>query len=369
MKRYGALPDSLITQMIACGAISGARPENINPASLDLSASGECYRLAHGFMPLPGESVESLLEFGGATTHSFDVPCEVDIPYLIKLRERMSLSGDSGIYTYCNPKSSTGRTDVHVRLIADGVPRYDSVRTPHGYTGPLWAMVVPKSFPVRLADGIPLIQMRFFDSDTRFGQTETNLAMRSGGLLYDKNGVKLVPEDLSISDNDGSIILTIDTDGPVPGYECRGTRSVLDFTAKGTVSPDAFFESVRVRSDKSIKLRRGSFYVLSTKERVRVPPWLACEMVPMVERSGEFRAHYAGYIDPGWGYGVKGEGYGRPLTLEVRPFEDIVIRDGQPIASIRFEWMIREPNKHYDELSGSHYRMQNGPALSKHFKI
>ncbi|PIP73592.1 MAG: hypothetical protein COW88_01495 [Candidatus Lloydbacteria bacterium CG22_combo_CG10-13_8_21_14_all_47_15] len=375
MKRHGALPDSLIGQMIACGAISGASRMAINPASLDLSASTECYRLTHGFLPLPGESVDSVLGFAGAMTHSLGEPLEVDIPYLIKLRERLSLAEYQNVYAYCNPKSSIGRIDVHARLVVDGEAGYDTV--PAGYTGPLWAVVIPRSFPVRCSEGVSLIQMRFFDIDTRLGKTEMDLVMSSDGVLYDAFGTKLVSEDLRISDNDGSIILTADT-VPLPqgnecagivGYECRGTREVLNLNTSEHVSSSVFFEPIFGRSDKSIKLRRGSFYILSTKERVRVPPWFACEMFPMVARSGEFRAHYAGFIDPGWGYGAAGENAGRQLTLEVRPFEDIVVRDSQPIASIRFERMIREPDLHYDEISDSHYKTQKGPALSKYFSI
>jgi dCTP deaminase len=116
-----------------------------------------------------------------------------------------------------------------------------------------------------------------------------------------------------------------------------------------------------------VYLKKGAFYILSTNEAVRVPPELACEMVPMDERSGEFRSHYAGFIDPGWGWGEKGEGKGRPLTLEVRPFEDLIVRHGQPIAKIKFERVNEVPVAAYDSM-GSNYIKQSGPKLAKHFK-
>ena len=88
----------------------------------------------------------------------------------------------------------------------------------------------------------------------------------------------------------------------------------------------------------------------------------------MDQRSGEFRSHDAGFIDPGWGYGAEGEGRGRQLVLEVRPFEDIVFRDGQPVAKIKFETMAEMPDVQYDALGKSNYTNETAaPRLSKHF--
>ena len=126
------------------------------------------------------------------------------------------------------------------------------------------------------------------------------------------------------------------------------------------------FEPVKIE-DGALRLKRDKFYILSGAERVRIPPTLASEMVPMDERSGDFRSHYAGFLDPGWGWGQDGEGKGRPFTLEVRPFEDLVVRPGQPIAKIRFERMSEEPHFHYD-TKASNYLTQMGPKLGKQFR-
>ncbi|MCD5381381.1 MAG: 2'-deoxycytidine 5'-triphosphate deaminase, partial [Candidatus Pacebacteria bacterium] len=126
-----------------------------------------------------------------------------------------------------------------------------------------------------------------------------------------------------------------------------------------------FFKKICIE-DGALRLERDKFYILSAAERVRIPADLASEMVPMDERSGDFRSHYAGFLDPGWGCGAEGEGEGRPFTLEVRPFEDLVVRSGQPIAKIRFEKMIETPDFHYDTKQ-SNYLVQSGPKLSKHF--
>ncbi len=149
------------------------------------------------------------------------------------------------------------------------------------------------------------------------------------------------------------------------GYKCVTPDDILDITKIGHYNPERFFMPITMR-EGYLTLKKGEFYILSTREAVRVPPQLACEMAPMDERSGDFRSHYAGFIDPGWGYGKKGEGVGRPLTLEVRPFEDLLVRHGQPVGKIKFERMIEVPETSYDALD-SNYLRQDGPRLAKQF--
>ena len=361
---YGALSSQEIEDLMDQGAIIGAKKENISPASLDLTISHEGYRVEGVFLPKIGEAVRDILKLTEVFPHDFGNPLEKDVTYLFLLNEKLSLPKD--IYGYCNPKSTTGRNDVHVRVLADGVPRYDAV-TPKGFRGELWVAVTPKSFPIKLAKGVPLSQLRLFNKDTRLTEEECKDAFETHGLLWSPDGEKYSYEEIKIRDNDGSIILTLDLSQDIVGYECRGSNKVLDFS-KGTQShdPTDFFE--RIHTDKKrIHLKKGNFYILSSCEFVRVPSDLACEMAPMDERSGEFRSHYAGFIDPGWGWGKDGEGRGRPLTLEVRPFDDIVMRHGQPIGKIKFERTTQIPKILYD-LKTSNYLVQTGPKLSKHFK-
>ena len=171
---------------------------------------------------------------------------------------------------------------------------------------------------------------------------------------------------MQIRDNDNSIILTLDLADENLGFEGIRSDDVLDLSKVNFYERNKFFKPIKKKGDY-VYLKKGSFYILSTHEAVRVPPDLACEMVSMDERSGEFRSHYAGFIDPGWGWGKGGEGKGRPFTLEVRPFEDIIVRQGQPIAKIRFERMAETPEIIYDSMP-SNYIKQSGPRLAKHFK-
>ena len=176
--------------------------------------------------------------------------------------------------------------------------------------------------------------------------------------------------DFFIKDNDGSVIQTLDLagkEGDVVGYVGIKSDKVLDLGKINFYDFKDFFEPIKKQGD-FIYLKKDEFYILSTREAVRVPPELACEMVSMDDRSGEFRSHYAGFIDPGWGWGKTGEEQGRPLTLEVRPFEDIIVRDNQPIAKIKFERMSAVPEIVYDGIP-SNYSKQSGPKLGKNFKV
>lgn len=364
-KELGALPDRMIHDMIEAGLIKGVSPKNVGPASLDLSISDEVYRVAGMFQPRVGETIRELIARLDVRSHPVGAPFEREVVYLARLNESLALP--RRVYGYCNPKSSTGRHDVHVRVLADGVPRYDAV-TPAGFVGELWVVIVSRSYPVIIPTNEPLSQLRLFSANTRLSEEELEIAFARWKLLYTLKGDSIPYTAVPVSDNDGSVILTLDLESRVVGYEYTGHQRVLDFArGKKAYGAEGFFRPIEVCDDR-IHLQRGGFYILSTAEAVRVPPCFACEMVPMDERSGEFRSHYAGFIDPGWGYGRDGEAKGRPLTLEVRPFEDLVIFANHPIAKIKFERMIEVPDAHYDQKTECNYGAQSGPKLAKHFR-
>ena len=378
LSTYGSLPSQTISEMLECGFIQNGQKENINPASLDLTISDEVYQLQSTFQPRPGKKVKEILTESksvDAKPHPLTEKMEVGQIYLARLNEQLKLP--LGVYGHCNSKSTVGRLDIHVRVIADGVPRFDSVSP--GFKGELWAKIMPHSFPIRLTYGERLTQLRFFNGDTRFDELQLQIAFadQRHPLLFDQDKNFLPYDALRIKDNDGSLILTvnlepktlINQENNIVGWECRGSPSqTLDFSKRNYSIAD-FFRPVRV-SEGRLRICKDSFYILWTKERLLVPPHLACEMVAMDERFGEFRSHYAGFIDPGWGWGENGEGQGRPLVLELRAFEEnLVLMDGQPIAKIRFERMREIPLLLYDSQTDSHYNKESDlPPLSRHFR-
>ncbi len=364
MQQQGALPSQEILNLITQGFVKNADEKNIRPASLDLTLTSEVYRIEEVFLPRKGEAVRDLLKLARPTLHHLSHPLEKNVTYIARIKETMHLPPD--VYCICNPKSSTGRIDIQTRVIADGVPRYDTIM-PGGYSGELWTLITPKSFPVLLPSDESLSQIRFFNADTTLNHTALKEHYFSSPLLYTKDAQGIPFGELA-SDNDGSLILGVDLDMETVGWECLGSTHVLDVSKRHFYQPTDFFQPIS-KINSHIRLRQNAFYILYTKERVQVGPSLACEMIPMDEKSGEFRAHYAGFIDPGWGWGLSGEVSGRRLVLEVRPFEEIVLRDGQPISKIRFCKMTEQPHVVYDAMDSNYTKEAHSPRLSKHFML
>ena len=330
---------------------------------MDICAGAERYRINSVFMPKTGETVRSLLGELGARSHGIDDILESNVIYLFKIKEEINLT--DGIFASCNPKSSTGRHDLHVRIIVDEVGRYDTI--PPNYKGELWAMIISRSYPVIMPIDFPITQVKFNNELGYLNQIELKNEWNKSTPLYHLDGLPYKYESFRMSDGDGSVLLTIDLSADVIGYASIGTHKIINLGDKNdTVDADDFYNKI-YKNGKSILLKKDNFYILSTKQALRIPPYLTSEMIDMDSRIGEFRSHYAGFFDPGWGYMKDGNGKGRPLTLEVRPYEDITVSDGQPIGKIKFEIMSETPVEHYDERN-SNYLKQSGPKLAKHFK-
>ena len=362
----GALPYQELIALQEAGFLSGFEPDSFQPASVDASITGEIYRLLGGILPYYGENIRDLLKWSSLFRQDSSKPLEAGESYLCKVKEGVRLPKE--IYSYSNPKSSAGRNDIQVRLLADGVPRFDSV--PAGFEGELWVLVSSKHFPLKLSEGDRVTQLRIFDRNTRFDETEMRIVYGKHSLLYRPDGRPLRYDELKISDNDGSLILTLDLEtSDIVGYEAKpvGQTPVLAFSQKGH-RVENFWQPIERPGSGIVVLKQGRFYIFYTLERPIVPIEFAAEMVPMDERSGEFRSHYAGFIDPGWGCGRERSEKGWPLVLEVRPFDDnLIIRHNQPICKLKYERVRQEPEKVYGE-TGSNYTFQRGAMLSKHFR-
>lgn len=363
-REVGALPSQKLMEYIKQGVFKNVKESQVSPASIDVTVSGEWYRVDGVFLPKTDETIPSLIERMNGHRHAVQEPLERGVVYVARLNETFTLPQD--LYAYCNPKSSTGRHDIHVRIVRDGTARYDTL--PAGSTGDLWAIIVPRSYPVLLHPGFAISQVRFFNEDTRFNESDLDIEWRRKSLAYHLTGEAFSYESFRMKDGDGSMLLTLDLSQDIVGYECRGSNKVIDLgSPNASIDPSTHFYPIKKTGD-SILLRKDSFYILSTKEALLVPPHLASEMVDMDSRTGEFRTHYAGFFDPGWGHGAEGEGRGRPITLEVRTFEDVVVTHGQPIGKVRFEKMSEIPDVHYDQKN-SNYLTQSGPKLAKQFKV
>jgi len=334
----GILPRQDIAVLASKGAISGLmqdaeHPPSIQPASLDLCLGHTAMRLRASFLPGRGMTVSKALE--SVVMHQIDLTAgavlETGCVYLIPLRESLNLPDD--ILGLANPKSSTGRLDVFTRVICDGGEQFDTI--PAGYSGPLYMEVAPRTFPILARPGDRLGQIRF--------RRGTHQALKTQHVSIDLEG---------------------QTPGSIIGYRAKRHSGLVDLRGLQAHAAAEYWEPLYAPHG-TLVLDPEEFYILASREAVVIPIDQAAEMAPIAPEIGEFRAHYAGFFDPGFG-AVEAGGQGSRAVLEVRgrdvPF---LLRHGQAVAKLVFEPMSETPDTLYG-AKGSHYQNQ-GLRLSKHF--
>jgi dCTP deaminase len=339
--RSGILPSQAIEALIERGQVKIAEPlveTQLQPASLDLRLGTVAYRVRASFLPGRGETVGAKLD--DLQLHAISLSqgavLETGCVYVAPLLESLALPDDLSAAT--NPKSSTGRLDVFTRVIADGVSAFDQV--PAGYSGQLYAEICPQTFPVVVRKGSRLSQIRF----------------RAGGAAEPD-----VVDEVALS-----VDLVGDEDGLV-GFRAKRHTGLVDVDMVGACPVFDYWEPIHVRDKKRLILDPDQFYILASKEAVQVPPTQAAEMVPFNPLVGEFRVHYAGFFDPGFGHAAAG-GEGARAVLEVRSHKvPFILEDSQTIGRLVYEQLTEPPALVYGRDLSSHYQAQ-GLKLSKHFK-
>jgi dCTP deaminase len=359
----GILPDRMIAALAADGGIRAHypfSPGQIQPASLDLRLGAIAYRVRASFLPGPGTTVaERIIDL---KLHEFSLSggavLETGCVYIVPLIERLDLPADIAAAT--NPKSSTGRLDVFTRVIADETRGFDRVEA--GYDGPLYAEISPKTFPILVREGTRLSQLRL-----RRGSA----ALSADALRALHGRERLVDRDDAVM-GDG-VAVSIDLAGTnghgagIVGYRAKRHTAVIEVDQRDAYEVADFWEPILARADKSLILDPDEFYILASNEAVQVPPDYAAEMVPFDPLVGEFRVHYAGFFDPGFGYAGSG-GLGSRAVLEVRSREvPFILEHGQIVGRLVYEKMLARPDQLYGSGIGSNYQAQ-GLKLSKHFR-
>ncbi len=358
----GLLPAQTLRSLIEAGQISASTlipATQIQPASLDLRLGDVAYRVRASFLPNTRMSVEAKLSAFSLHEIALDegAVLETGCVYLVPLQERLSLP--PGISAAANPKSSTGRLDVFTRVITSTGPAFDQI--PAGYNGPLYAEICPQTFPVLVRPGSLLAQIRFRQGTP--AHTDDDLLK-----LHDEQ--RLISAE--IADIADGIALSVDlagaSDGGIIGYRAKRHTGVVDMDRPNACAVDDFWEPIQARSEKRLILDPDQFYILASKEAVHVPPSHAAEMVPFNPLVGEFRVHYAGFLDPGFGHQAAG-GAGSRVVLEVRSHKvPFILEDGQIVGRVIYERLTETPDHLYGAGIGSNYQAQ-GLKLSKHFRL
>ncbi len=355
--KNGVLADHQITQMIADGGIAASSPilnEQIQPASLDLRLGDTAYRVRASFLPGQATVEDRLHEL---TMHKVSLTggavLEKGCVYVVPLMERLSLP--AGMTAAASAKSSIGRLDLMTRVITDQGVEFD--RVPEGYEGPLFAELCPQSFSVVAQPGQLLNQVIFRQGKTILTDVE----------LRDVHArTPVVTGEAIISDGLGFSVDLKPASGDLVGFRAKRHTGVVDLSKLAHYDPSEYWEEVRT-TDGRIILDPGAFYILVSREAIAIPPECAAEMAPYLAMVGEFRVHYAGFFDPGFGYDAAG-GAGARGVLEVRCHEaPFVLEHGQVVGRLVYERMSEVPTQLYGASIASNYQGQ-GLKLSKHFK-
>lgn len=356
----GILPDHDIKAMLAAGAISHATPlddDQVQPASLDLRLGQTAYRIKASFLPGEGRTVADRLD--EIALHQMPLAIgavlETGCIYLVELNEALALPPQVSAAT--NPKSSTGRLDIFTRVITDQGTVFDQI--PAGYSGKLYLEIAPQSFPILVKPGSRLSQIRFrcghqVLSDGELKSLDQRLGLVSGAPGQFHNGLAM------------SIDLQGDGAGLI-GYRAKRPGGLVAVDQKAALDREAYWEPLYADASKSLIFDPAAFYILVSQEAVHVPADYAAEMVPFDPLVGEFRVHYAGFFDPGFGAPEAG-GQGARAVLEVRSREvPFLVEHGQRIGRLVFEPMRSRPTTLYGAGGVSNYQAQ-GLKLSKHFR-
>ncbi len=362
----GILPSQEITNLIARGNISSSpaiNPDHIQPASLDLRLGDMAHRVRAGFLPGPNSTVEAKIkELRMTRVDLTGAPVfEKDCVYIIPLVEELNLP--ENISGKANPKSTTGRLDIFTRLITDYGTEFD--RVPPGYKGKLYAEVVSRTFTVAIRAGMRLSQLRFVQGNPVSGDKTIRDLDHEETLVYmsaDSPGKARVERGLRVTVN-----LEAAEAGEIIAYRAKRYAPAIELDRIDYYPTEEFWEVRHQNAAKNLILEPGDFYILASRERVRVPPEFAAEMVPFDPADGEFRIHYAGFFDPGFGYGSS-DIKGTRAVLEVRAHEvPFLIEHGQFVGRLNYMPLLSRPDKIYGTNIGSSYQHQ-ALTLSKQFR-
>jgi dCTP deaminase len=363
----GILPSQEISNLIARGNISASpaiNPDHIQPASLDLRLGDMAHRVRASFLPGPNSTVEAKIkELRMTRVDLTGAPVfEKDCVYIIPLVEELNLP--ENISGKANPKSTTGRLDIFTRLITDYGTEFD--RVPAGYKGKLYAEVVSRTFTVALRAGMRLSQLRFVQGNPVAGDRTIRELNQEEPLVYmdeeDSPGKARLQRGLRITVN-----LEGADAGEIIAYKAKRYAPAIELDKVNFYATEEFWEVRHQNASKSLILEPGDFYILASRERVRVPPDFAAEMVPFDPADGEFRIHYAGFFDPGFGYGSS-DIKGTRAVLEVRAHEvPFLMEHGQLVGRLNYMPLLSRPNKIYGTNIGSSYQHQ-ALTLSKQFR-
>jgi dCTP deaminase len=374
-RKTGILPSQEIQELInnrnilSMDAIEAGQ---IQPASMDLRLGKIGYRVQASFLPSRASTISKkindlkLAEIDLTRPTLLERGAVVVIPVVEQLALPYDISGAA------NPKSTTGRLDIFTRLVTEGGEGFEAhelqfEQVPKGYKGQLYVEIVSRTFPIILQAGTKLTQLRFVRGKPPAASDNALERLEEGLVFYED------AEAPAKAILDAGLLMSIDLQGNGPGsvvaYKAKRNCPAVDLSKAGAHPAEEFWEAITAPASRRLVLDPSDFYILASRERISVPSNWAAEMTQFDPSIGEFSVHYAGFFDPGFGYGSNGEIKGTKAVLEVRAHEvPILLEDSQVVGRLMYHKMASVPDKLYGQAIGSSYQQQ-GLALSKQFRV
>ena len=303
----------------------------IQPASLDLTLSANCYRIKASFIP-NNKKVSKLIETLAINEINLNNEnlLERNCIYLCELNESLSLNDLFSAKS--NPKSTTGRLDIFTRLITDNGKEYDVVEK--GYKGKLYLEIIPQSFSIIVKKGLSLNQIRFYRD-------------------IQKSNSFINSQDISIYIKRNEIC----------AYKAKKNTSAINLSNLNHYKVNDFWETIIPKNNNFI-IEKDEFYILRSLENIKIEDTIAAELEPFGDNFGNFRVHYAGFFDPGFGNNK----LGTPAVFELRAYDTpFYVENKQKVARLNFYKLIERSNNTYGKKIKSNYHNQK-LKLAKQFK-
>lgn len=373
----GVLPTQEIRELIRNGKLLSPAeiPDSqIQPASVDLRLGNVAYKVQASFLPSRHSTIDARVRELQLAEIDLSRPAllEAGAVFIVPLIESLALPSD--MRAKANPKSTTGRLDIFVRLMTNGCSEFEEV--PEGYRGDLFVEIVSRTFPIVVRAGTKLNQLRFFRGNPQRDDDLLRALARRTQLVYQDNGAApyTESEDAASAVIDRGLRLTVDLQGnernAIVAYKARKQQrcAPIDLSKIAAYDPADYWEAIPSPPGKRFVLQQNDFYLLASREKIRVPLEYAAEMEQYDPSLGEFSVHYAGFFDPAFGFGTRGEIKGTKAVLEVRAHEvPILLEHEQTVGRLTYLKMAAAPDKVYGQAIGSSYQQQ-GLALSKQFR-
>lgn len=333
----------------------------IQMSSVDLRLTDIYYEMSTTALPRKAGIDALIRSYGSVPAKQKEIVLRRGNIYLFLLKEKLRF--DTYMSAKASPKSTTGRLDAHVRLLTENAERYDEV--PQGYSGRLYLEVIPQSFDLIVRENSKLTQLRIFDKGRH--------------ILSDADIHNLSKENAPVKQDihvDKGIVLSLDLGHSVNdyliGYSAKPSKRPIDIDLIDYYNVDEFWDRITKDdydfiNDNTLILRPNSFYILATYEKISIAPEYAGELLEMDISLGEFRVHYAGFFDPGFGYDVDNptEAHAKAV-LEVRTYQfSHAIEHRQAIGRLKLEKVSSTPKSLYGKVSN--YQKQ-GLRLAKQFR-